>query len=176
MPLTPTFTPAPSANGGIKVKPLGQIIAQRLESTWDPTKTISTPQIQASEIWFEWSNQDLSDKSIPDNRFNVIRVFSGRRVASDLEIGVATLTYRATPVIHLYVQDSDATEKGIASDTAADIAQYLINFFADNVHGFQDEGIHEVIMAEDNWLANNDDPNWHHWILQLIVNYEMRRT
>lgn len=174
MPLEPTFTPAPTANGGIKVKPLGQILAQRLESTWNPAKT--TNNILATEVWFEWSNQDLSDKSVPDNRHYVVRVFSGRRVASDLEVGVNTLTYRATPTIHLYCQDPDSTEKGEASDIAADIAQYLINFFADNVHGFQDEGIHEVIMAEDNWIPNNADPNWHHWVLQLIVNYEMRRT
>lgn len=174
MPLEPTFTPSVGAAGGIKVKPLGQIIAQKLQSTWDQTKTSNT--ILATEVWFEWSNQDLTDKSVPDNRNYVIRVFSGRRVASDLEIGNATLTYRATPVIHLYCLDPGATRDGESSDIAADIAQYLINFFADNVSGFQDQGIHSVVMAEDNWLPNNEDPNWHHWILQLIVTYEMRRT
>ena len=170
MPLEPTF---PTAEG-INKYSIGRLIASRLESTWDPTKT--SMNILASEIFFESKNNDLSDKDVPDTRNIVVRVQSGRTRWTDLEIGINTIAYASAPMIHVYALDPKAADNGEMSDLAEDMAQYIRRFITENTSGFQDVGIHSLYGMEDNWIPNNDDSNWYHWVLVLQVEYEMRRT
>jgi hypothetical protein len=173
MPLEQTFPSSP-ANTGIKTLAIGRIIKEALESTWTPAKT--SMNILASEIFFEWSNQNLDDKSVPDTRNIVVRVHSGRTLQSDLEIGINTITYRGRPTIHVYALDYKATDAGEGSDLVEDMAQYIRQWVADNATGLQSKGIHSLVGAEENWVPNNADPNWHHWTIQLETEYELRRT
>jgi hypothetical protein len=169
MPLEPTFPTV----AGIKTKSIGNIISSRLESTYDRTKT--TMDIDPKHFYWDSSNQDLP-ASITGTKNIIVRVHSGRTQHTDLEIGVNTIRYIARPSIHVFAKDPQATIDRKVSDLAEDVAQYIRAFIADNVSGFQNEGIHSVVGLFDEWVPNNGDINWHHWKLELSVEYEMRRT
>lgn len=156
---------------------MGNIIKNKLESTWDVSKTAHNIRYDGTkkEIYFDSSNQDFP-ASQTVNRPIVVRVHSQRTLHEDLEIGLTMIRYRSRPVIHVFAYDVTATKDGEVSDLLEDMVQYIRRFIAENLTGFQADGLHSVVGIEDNYIPNNGDPNWHHWMMQLEVEYEMRRV
>lgn len=126
------------------------------------------------EIYFDSSNQDFP-ASQTRNRPIVIRVSSGRTQMRDLEIGLFNIRFIARPAIHVFAYDPTATTNGEVSDLLEDMVQYIRRWVAEDPYRLQPDGIHSISMLEDVYIANNGDPNWHHWMMTLDVEYEMIR-
>jgi len=174
MPLVPSF---PDGGTGISRYSIGNIIKKKLQTTWDVTKTgTSVVRYDATkkDVFFDSSNQDFpANKAM--NRPVVIRVQSSRTLHSDLEIGMVQIRYQSRPVIHVYAYDVQATVDGQISDLLEDVVMYVKQWISEDPRRFQIDGIHSVVGLEDNYIPNNGDPNWHHWMFVLEVEYEMRR-
>lgn len=174
MPLYPSF---PDGGVGISTRSLSNIIKTRLEATYDASKTAMNIRYDGTkkEIYFDSSNQDFP-ASQAKNRPIVVRVSGGRTIEEGLEIGLFNIRYRARPVIHVFAYDPTATTNGEVSDLLEDMAQYIRRWVAEDPYRLQPDGIHSIQGAENQYIPNNGDPNWHHWMFTLDVEYEMVRA
>lgn len=173
MGLIPSFA---DGGTGISVASVGNLIKRKLESTWDASKTAMNIRYDGSkkEIYFDSSNQDFkADKAM--GRPVVVRVQTQRTVYRDLEIGNVMIRYLARPVIHVFAYDVAATTNSEVSDLLEDMAQYIRAWVQEDPSRFHADGIHSLVGVEDNWIPNNGDPNWHHWIMVCEAEFEMRR-
>ena len=173
MGLTPSF---PDGGVGVTRKSLSNLIKTHLETTYDPSKTFMNIRYDGSkkEIYFDSSNNDFP-ASQTKNRPIVVRVNSGRRLIRDLEIGLFNIRFSARPTIHVFAYDPNATTAGEVSDLLEDMVQYITRWVAEDPYRLQPDGIHCITMLEDQYISNNGDPNWHHWMMTLDVEYEMIR-
>lgn len=174
MPLSSTFTPAGGTDGGIEKKSIARIICDRLRTTWPVPPTF--PDVKTLDVWFDYTQNDLKPENIPQSRFVLIRVFSGRTAHRDMEPGIFTQRFEGRPSIHVFVRDNRATLDGKTSPVLERLASYILGYMSDNVSGFQNEGIHYIEKLESDFIPNTMAPDYHHWYILFNANWEMYRS